>query len=94
MTLVMTLLARDEIDVVGSWLEFHLNAGVGVVTSDTSRGVSGIFGLGFKFFTGKAIAWRIDLRDNLYGQELLEARYIVNDVSLTAGMSLFLPFGF
>jgi hypothetical protein len=31
MTLVMTLLARDEIDVVGSWLEFHLNAGVDMV---------------------------------------------------------------
>ena len=27
MTLVMTLLARDEIDVVDSWLAFHLNAG-------------------------------------------------------------------
>jgi outer membrane beta-barrel protein len=74
--------------------DFHLNAGVGVVTSDTSRGVSGVFGLGFKFFTGKAVAWRIDVRDNLYGQELLEAKYIVNDVSVTAGMSLFLPFGF
>src|SRR6187431_819162 len=31
MTLVMTLLARDEIDVVDSWLSFHLNAGVDVV---------------------------------------------------------------
>jgi hypothetical protein len=31
MTLVMTLLARDEMDVVDSWLAFHLNAGVDMV---------------------------------------------------------------
>ena len=31
MTLVMTLLARDEIDVVDAWLAFHLNAGADVV---------------------------------------------------------------
>ena len=30
MKLVMTLLARDEVDVVDSWLAFHLNAGVGL----------------------------------------------------------------
>jgi hypothetical protein len=31
MTLVMTLLARDEIDVVDAWLAFHLNAGADLV---------------------------------------------------------------
>jgi len=31
MMLVMTLLARDEIDIVDSWLAFHLNAGVDLV---------------------------------------------------------------
>lgn len=74
--------------------DFHLNAGVGVVNSNTSRGVMGVFGLGFKFFTGKALAWRIDVRDHLFGQELLETRYLVNDVAVTAGISVFLPFGF
>ena len=34
MTLVMTLLARDEIDIVDSWLAFHLNAGVDFVDRD------------------------------------------------------------
>ena len=38
MTLVMRLLARDEIDVVDSWLAFHLNAGVDlVVATDIAR---------------------------------------------------------
>jgi hypothetical protein len=39
MTLVMTLLARDEADVVESWLEFHLDAGADfvVATDNDSR---------------------------------------------------------
>jgi hypothetical protein len=39
MTVIMTLLARDEIDVVDSWLAFHLNAGVDLViaTDNLSR---------------------------------------------------------
>ena len=41
MTLVMTLLARDEIDVVDSWLAFHLNAGVDVVVATDNRSQDG-----------------------------------------------------
>jgi hypothetical protein len=33
MTLVMTLLARDEADIVESWLAFHLNAGADFVVA-------------------------------------------------------------
>ncbi|HEY7346638.1 MAG TPA: glycosyltransferase family 2 protein, partial [Gaiella sp.] len=41
MTLVMTLLARDEIDVVDSWLAFHLNAGVDMVVATDNRSQDG-----------------------------------------------------
>lgn len=74
--------------------DIHLDLGVGVVDSPTSRGTAGIAGLGVKLYSGKALAFRIDARDHIYRQELLEERFLVNDVSVTAGMSLFLPLGF
>jgi len=41
MKLVMTLLARDEVDVVQSWLDFHLNAGADFVVATDNRSVDG-----------------------------------------------------
>jgi len=74
--------------------DIHLNAGVGVIDSPTSRGVTGLGGLGFKFFGGSAVAVRVDFRDLVYQQELLAQSYLVNDFSVTAGLSIFLPLGF
>ena len=71
--------------------DVHLDAGVGVVDAPTSRGVTGVGGLGLKLFGGRAFAFRIDLRDLVYKQELLMESFLVNDLSLTAGLSLFLP---
>jgi hypothetical protein len=41
MTLVMTLLARDEADVVEPWLTFHLNAGADFVVATDNRSEDG-----------------------------------------------------
>ena len=41
MKLVMTLLARDEEDIVASWLDFHLNAGVDFVVATDNRSNDG-----------------------------------------------------
>jgi hypothetical protein len=41
MTLVMTVLARDEADVIESWLAFHLNAGADFVVATDNRSQDG-----------------------------------------------------
>jgi outer membrane beta-barrel protein len=73
--------------------DIHLDAGVGVVDSATSRGAAGVAGLGMKIFAGRAVAFRIDARNRVFQQELLDETFLVNDASVTAGLSLFLPFG-
>jgi outer membrane beta-barrel protein len=73
--------------------DIHLDLGVGVVDSETSRGAMGVAGFGLKVFAGKAIAFRIDARDRVFQQELLDETFLVNDAAVTAGISLFLPLG-
>lgn len=73
--------------------DLHVDLGVGVVDSQTSRGATGIVGFGMKLFIGKSVALRIDARDRVFRQELLDERFLVNDVSVTTGLSLYLPFG-
>jgi outer membrane beta-barrel protein len=78
----------------GSIIHFdiHVDLGVGVVDSETSRGAVGVVGFGMKLFGGKAFAFRVDARNRTYRQELLDERFLVNDSAITAGLSVFLPF--
>jgi outer membrane beta-barrel protein len=77
----------------GSIVRFDINAGlgVGVVDAATSRGAAGVAGFGMKLFIGRALAFRIDARNHVFQQELLDERFLVNDLSITSGLSLFLP---
>ncbi len=72
--------------------DIHVDMGVGVVDSATSRGASGVVGVGSKFFLGEAVALRIDLRNHVFRQELLDENFLVNDLSVTTGLSIFFPF--
>jgi outer membrane beta-barrel protein len=71
--------------------DFYLAAGGGVVDSAVSQGIAGNGGFGLKFFLGKAFAFRLDVRDHVFQQQLLSESLVVNDISATLGLSLFLP---
>jgi outer membrane beta-barrel protein len=71
--------------------DVYVTAGAGVVDSVLSSGVAGNGGLGFMFFVGQAMAIRFDLRDYVYQQQLLTEKLVVNDLTATLGLSVFLP---
>lgn len=71
--------------------DFTLLAGPGVVVDPVSYSAAGNFGLGLRVFLHEAVALRFEFRDYLYAQELLSETFIVNDLSFTMGVSLFLP---
>jgi outer membrane beta-barrel protein len=71
--------------------DFYLLAGPGVIVDPVSYGIAGNFGLGMRVFLHEAVALRFEIRDYLYGQELLSEDYIVNDLAFTAGVGILLP---
>jgi outer membrane beta-barrel protein len=71
--------------------DFYLAAGGGVVDSVISSGIAGNGGFGLKFFLGRAFAFRLDVRDHVFQQQLLSESFVVNDITATLGLSLFLP---
>lgn len=73
-------------------VEFNLAVGGGVTDNQSSRGLTGSFGVGVKFFFGEWFALRIDVRNQILQQELLGESAIVNNLTATFGLSVFLPF--
>jgi outer membrane beta-barrel protein len=71
--------------------DIHGAAGVGIIDNATSFGAAGQFGVGTKIFLSKSWALRLDVRDQLYKQQILAVRQYVQDFSLTLGVSVFLP---
>lgn len=74
-------------------LHFDLygSLGVGLIDNSTSAGAAGQGGVGIKMFVGKAFAFRLDARDQVYRQQVLGNRQYVSDFQVTLGVSLFLP---
>lgn len=71
--------------------DIHGAVGVGIIDNATSFGAAGQFGLGAKVFLSRSWAVRLDVRDQLYKQQILSVRQYVQDFSLTLGVSVFLP---
>jgi len=77
-----------------SHLDLYLTAGGGIVDSVLSSDLAGNGGLGMKFFLdswGHLLAIRVDVRDHVFRQQLLAEKEIVNDLTATLGLSVYLP---
>lgn len=76
-----------------SHFDFNLAVGGGVTDDSTSRGATASAGLGTKFYFGKWFALRVDMRDHVLREVLVGDEHLVNDVLITLGASVFIPFG-
>jgi outer membrane beta-barrel protein len=73
--------------------DLYVAAGAGVVDSVLSSDIAANAAFGLKFFFGRAIAIRIDIRDHAYRQQLLARKEWVNDMTAMIGLAMFLPVG-
>ncbi|MCB9597254.1 MAG: outer membrane beta-barrel domain-containing protein [Sandaracinaceae bacterium] len=75
-----------------SRFDFNLAIGGGLTDNQTARGLTFSAGLGIKFFFDEWFSIRFDIRDQVLQQELLGESTIVNNITATLGLSVFLPF--
>ena len=76
-----------------SRFDLNLAVGAGVTDDSTSQGVTASAGLGTKLFFGRWFAVRLDARDHVLREVLVGDEHLVNDVVVTLGASVFVPFG-
>jgi len=72
--------------------DFYLLAGVGITDSRSSKGLTYSFGAGIKIFTTSWMSVRVEVRDNIYVQQLLASEAITNNLSLSLGVGFWIPF--
>ncbi|HKO50154.1 MAG TPA: outer membrane beta-barrel domain-containing protein [Polyangiaceae bacterium] len=74
--------------------DFYLSIGGGATVEPSVTGLTGSAGLGMKFYLTEWLALRWDVRDAIHQQKrvALGLEKIVNDITVTGGLSLFFPF--
>jgi len=75
-----------------SRFDFNIAIGGGVTDNQTSRGLTISGGFGLKLYFGQWFALRMDVRDQVLQQEILGESRIVNNITATLGLSIFMPF--
>ncbi len=74
--------------------DFYLAIGGGAITQPGDIGLTGSGGFGMKFYLTEWLALRWDVRDAVHQQRRAElgVEDVVNDITATGGLSLFIPF--
>ena len=74
--------------------DFYLSLGAGATVQPSVTGMTGSAGLGMKFYLTEWLAFRWDVRDAIHQQKrvAIGLEKIVNDITVTGGLSLFIPF--
>ncbi len=74
--------------------DFYLSLGGGATVEPGDIGLTGSGGFGMKFYLTQWLALRLDVRDLVHEQKrvALGVEKIVNDITATGGLSVFLPF--
>ena len=76
-----------------SRFDFNFALGGGVTDDSTARGLTASAGIGTKWYFGKWFSVRFDFRDHVLRETLIGEEHLVNDLVVTGGVSVWLPFG-
>ncbi len=74
--------------------DFYLSLGGGATVEPGDLGLTGSGGFGMKFYLTQWLALRLDVRDAVHQEKRVQlgVEKIVNDITGTGGLSLFMPF--
>jgi outer membrane beta-barrel protein len=74
--------------------DFYVSLGGGATVEPGDVGLTGSGGFGMKFYLTQWLALRLDVRDFVHEQKrvALGVEKIVNDITATGGLSVFIPF--